>query len=46
MRNKVNNYVGIITGVYPNIFTVLVDGENKSFAYVDVVTKEINIEYI
>lgn len=46
MRNKVNNYVGYISGVYPNIFTVLVDGDNKSFSYVDVVTKEITIEYL
>ncbi len=46
MRNKTNNYTGIISGIYPNIFTVLVDGENKSFSYVDVVTKEIEIEYL
>ncbi len=46
MRNKTNNYTGIISGIYPNIFTVLVEGENKSFSYVDVVTKEIEIEYL
>ena len=46
MRNKTNKYTGIISGVYPNIFTVLTDGENKSFSYVDVVTKEIEIEYL
>ena len=46
MRNKVNKYVGIISGVYPNIFTILADGENKSFSYCDIVTKEIIIEYL
>ena len=46
MRNKVNNYVGYISGVYPNIFTVLTEGENKSFSYADVATKEIKVEYI
>lgn len=46
MRNKVDNYVGYISGIYPNLFTVLVDGDNKSFSYSDVVTKEVVIEYI
>ena len=46
MRNKTNKYTGIINGIYPNIFTILADGENKSFAYVDIVTKEIEIEYL
>lgn len=46
MRNKVNTYIGYISGVYPKIFTINVDGENKSFTYVDVITKEIRIEYI
>ena len=46
MRNKTNNYIGYISGVYPNIFTVLVEGENKSFSYADVATKQIEIEYL
>ena len=46
MRNKTNNFVGVISGIYPNIFTVLADGENKSFSYADVATKEIKIEYL
>lgn len=46
MRNKVNTYIGFISGIYPNIFTVNIDGDNKSFSYVDVITKEIVIEYI
>ena len=46
MRNKTNVYLGVIEEVYPNIFTVLVDGETKSFSYVDVVTGEVNLEYL
>ncbi len=46
MRNKTNHYVGIISGIYPNIFTILTDGENKSFSYADIATKEIKIEYL
>ncbi len=46
MRNKIENYIGYISAVYPNIFTVMVDGENKSFSYCDVITKEVKIEYI
>ncbi len=45
MRNRVSKYVGTINEVYPNVFTVLCDGENKSFTYVDVITKELEIEY-
>ena len=46
MRNKINRYVGYISGVYPNIFTVNVEGENISFSYVDVITKELKIDYL
>lgn len=45
MRNKTNEYNGYITAVYPNIFTILtVDGE-KSFAYRDIITGDIKINY-
>ena len=46
MRNKIENYIGYINGVYPNIFTINTQNENKSFAYADIATKEIKIEYI
>lgn len=46
MRNKVNTYIGYISGIYPNIFTVKIDNDNKSFSYADVVIKDITIEYI
>lgn len=46
MRNKVENYVGYIDAVYPNIFTIKTENENKSFSYADIATKEIKIEYL
>lgn len=45
MRNKTNEYVGTINEIYPYIFTVLCDGENKSFSYADVITKEVEMYY-
>lgn len=46
LRNKSNIFEGVITNTYPYIFTVFVEGENKSFSYADVLTKEVVIEYI
>lgn len=46
MRNKINSYEGPIYKVYPNIFTILENGEEKSFAYRDIITKDINVKYI
>lgn len=45
MRNRTSEYIGTINEIYPNIFTVLCDGENKSFSYADVITKEVEIYY-
>ena len=46
LRNRVNRYEGLIYKVYPNIFTVLIDGEEKSFTYRDVITGEVKIKYL
>ena len=46
LRNRVNRYEGVIYKVYPNIFTVLIAGEEKSFTYRDVITGEIKIKYL
>lgn len=46
MRNKNYTYFGKINGIYPYIFTVLINGETKSFSYSDIITKEIVIKYI
>ena len=46
LRNKVNRYEGIIYKIYPNLFTILVNGEEKSFNYRDVITGEVKIKYL
>ena len=45
MRNKKSTYVGYISNVYPAIFTVRINGVDKSFNYVDVLTGEVKIKY-
>ena len=46
MRNKNSTYVGYISNVYPAIFTVRINGVDKSFNYVDVLTGEVKIKYV
>lgn len=46
LRNKNFSYVGTISSVYPAIFTVNVDGETKSFNYVDVIIGEVKLTYL
>ena len=45
-RNKTEVLVGQIISVYPNIFTVIADGENKSFRYADIINGEIKVKYL
>lgn len=45
LRNRVTSYEGTLYKVYPNLFTVLINGEEKSFPYRDVITGEIKINY-
>ena len=45
MRNKNSTYVGYISNVYLAIFTVRINGVDKSFNYVDVLTGEVKIKY-
>ncbi len=46
MRNRTSRFEGQIYKVYPNIFTVLVNGEEKSFTYRDIITGEVKIKYL
>lgn len=46
MRNKINYYEGDIYKLYPNIFTIIESGEEQSFAYRDIITKDIIVKYI
>lgn len=46
MRNKNYEVNGYISNVYPSIFTVNEEGQEKSFNYSDVATGEITIKYL
>lgn len=46
LRNRISRYEGIIYKAYPNIFTILIDGKEKSFSYRDIITGDIKIKYI
>lgn len=46
MRNRTNRYEGVIYKAYPNIFTILENGEEKSFPYRDVITGDVKIKYL
>ena len=45
-RNKKSLCKGVINNVYSNIFTVLIDGVNKSFSYSDVAIGDVKIFHI
>jgi len=45
MRGKVNTFHGKMQKLYPNIFTILEGGSEKSFSYADVITGEVKIKY-
>ena len=43
-RNRRVRYVGFLDKLYANVFTVkLINGEVKSFMYIDIITKTIRI---
>lgn len=45
MRNKTNTHYGRIKAIYPNIFTIEENNNEKSFSYADVITGDIKIKY-
>ena len=46
LRNRINRYEGILYKAYPNIFSILEDGKEKSFSYNDYITGDIKIKYL
>ncbi len=42
-RSKKCLIKGYVSGIYPRVFTVNVDGNNKSFSYADIATGEVKI---
>ena len=45
MRNKNYEYYGIVSGLYPYVFTVLIDGTQKSFNYSDVIIGDVVVNF-
>ena len=45
-RNKKIMYKGIVNNAYQNVFTVLVEGVNKSFSYADVAIGDVVIYHV
>lgn len=46
LRNKINRYEGQLYKLYPNIFSILEDGKERSFSYNDYITGEIKIKFL
>ena len=46
LRNKVSRYDGVLYKTYPNIFTILHEGSEKSFSYNDYITGDIKIKFL
>ncbi len=46
MRNRMEKFEGRLYKVYPNLFSVLINGEEKSFPYRDIITEDIKIKYL
>lgn len=46
LRNKINRYEGILYKTYPNIFSIVQDGIEKSFSYNDYIIGDIKIKYL
>ena len=42
-RSRNQMFKGVVNQVYPNIFTVIVDGNNMSFTYADVAIGDVKI---
>lgn len=46
LRNKINRYEGVLYKVYPNIFSIIENGVEKSFSYNDYITGDIKIKFL
>lgn len=46
MRNKVTRYEGTLYKTYPNIFSILESGIEKSFSYNDYIIGDVKIKFL
>lgn len=44
LRNKITKYEGILYKTYPNIFSIIEDGVEKSFSYNDYIVGDVKIK--
>ena len=45
-RSRNQMFKGVVNQVYPNIFTVIVEGNNMSFTYADVAIGDVKIYHM
>lgn len=46
LRNKVSRYEGILYKTYPNIFSIIENGIEKSFSYNDYIMGDVKIKVL
>ena len=46
LRNKISHYEGILYKTYPNIFTIIENGKERSFTYNDYIIGDVKIKYL
>ena len=46
LRNKVTRYEGTLYKTYPNIFSIIEDGTEKSFSYNDYIIGDVKIKFL
>ena len=46
LRNKISRYQGTLYKTYPNLFSIITDGIEKSFSYNDYITGDIKIKFV
>jgi len=46
LRNKISRYEGKLYKLYPNIFSIIENGKEKSFSYNDYITGDIKIKIL
>lgn len=45
LRNKINRYEGVLYKMYPNIFSIMCNGVEKSFTYSEYITGDVKIKF-
>ncbi len=46
MRNKSDKFIGTLKDIYPQIFTVDVEGVIRSFSYAELISGEVVLSFI